>query len=80
MKGRESLLRESAVQGLWRSRSPRAVAPLIKALSDRAADVRYKAVQAICGFGDERALEPLKKMLAAKSNGCDYPIGLTQSS
>jgi HEAT repeat protein len=68
MKGRESLLRESAVQGLWRSRSPRAVEPLIKALSDRAADVRYVAVQAICGLGDERALEPLKKMLAAKSN------------
>jgi hypothetical protein len=68
MKGRESLLREYAVEGLWRSRSPRAVEPLIKALSDRAGDVRHKAVRAICGLGDERALEPLKKMLAAKSN------------
>jgi HEAT repeat protein len=68
MKGRESLLREYAVKGLWRTRSRRAVEPLIKALSDRAPDVRYVAVQAICGLGDERALGPLRKMHAAKSN------------
>ena len=57
-----------AVRALSRSRSSRAVDALVRALKDRDSSVRFDAIRSLGSVGDARALEPLKKALAAKSN------------
>jgi HEAT repeat protein len=47
--------------------SPKAIRPLIQALSDSDVNVRWHAVDALAKIGDESAIEPLQRLVATET-------------
>ena len=61
-------VRERAAEALGRIGDPRAVDPLIEALEDEYAFVRYFSARALGEIGDHRAMRPLKRAKRRKEN------------
>jgi HEAT repeat protein len=57
-----------ASRALAEIRNPTAVAPLIRALKDRAADIRKTVATALGEIGDVRAVDPLIRVLQDKDS------------
>jgi HEAT repeat protein len=51
LKHEDSIVREEAVNALWKIRNPKSVEPLIAAMKDYGASVRFQAAKALKSFG-----------------------------
>lgn len=63
---RDTAARMTAVAELGRSRDPKALDALLRALRDANRDVRWAAIEALGELGDRRAVQPLAQYLRRK--------------
>ncbi len=74
LQGESPADRWKAIESLARLGDPRAVEPIIEALSDEDWRVRQKAAWALGFIGDERALVPLRRALRDETEGVQEMI------